>query len=201
MLAQAEALMQIPDIDLVARCRVGDRESMQAIYEAYAPDVQRYAYRLLGDRDEAADAVQETFLRAFSAIGRFRGECSLRTWIFRICTNLCRDLSRKRRHRREEPFDSQAAEAYLESHIDAQDPLQATMRSEMVRAVRLALRSLPMHQRELIVLRDYERIPMEEIAAISGCSVATVRVKLYRAHARLRERVQSLLKEEGNGRE
>ncbi len=185
--------MQRTPEDLAARAQAGDRDALRQTYEQYQEDVYRLAYRLLGDREDAADVRQETFLKAFQALEKFRGDSSLKTWLLTICTNLCRSHRASKQRRREIGFAAEVDEACLRSDDSVPEPLAAAVRSETARLVRIALASLPVPERELIVLREYEELDYEEIARITGCSPSTVGVKLFRARRRLRERIESLL--------
>ncbi len=180
---------------LVVRGRAGDREAFAEIYARHERVVFRYAYRMLGHREDAHDVRQETFLKAFGAIARFRGECCLQTWLLKICANLCRNHLRARLARPGSAFDPESEAELLRDDRDNTDPYLVAARSQETEMVRMALRSLPPAQRELILLREYEELPCEEIAQILGCSVVTVRVKLFRARSRLKDRLDSLLKE------
>src|SRR5690349_17299729 len=82
--------------ELIARCRAGDLDAFGLIYARHETSVFRYAYHLLGHHDDADDIKQETFLRAYRAIGTFRGDASMHTWLLKICGNLCRDRVRQR---------------------------------------------------------------------------------------------------------
>lgn len=179
--------------DLAARCRAGDMSALRQVYADYQEDVYRYAYRLLGDREDAADVRQETFLNAFRSINRFRGDSSLKTWLLTICTNLCRTRRSAAQRRQEVEYDPATVERWLGRETASLDPLDAAVRSETARLVRVALGSLPVVERELIILREYEEMGYDEIARIMKCSPSTVGVKLFRARRRLRERIESLL--------
>src|SRR5205823_2139904 len=129
--------------------------------------------------DDASDVRQETFLRAYRTIASFRGECALRTWLLRICTNLCRNQARNRQRRGEVDLDP----AHLETQRGdaAADPVSLVERAQMAAVIRAALDGLPMVHREILVLRDVEELDTAEIAAILGCARASVPVKLHRA--------------------
>jgi|SRR5579871_1773032 len=188
----SEITMQRTQDDLAARAQAGDKDALRQIYALYQEDVYRLAYRLLVNREDAADVRQETFLCAFQALGRFRGDCSLKTWLLTICTNQCRSLLTSKRQRKEVGLDSRI-EDQMQSVEETQEPLAMALRSETAHLVRIALGSLPISERELIILREYEELEYEEIARITGCTPSTVGVKLFRARRRLCERIESLL--------
>ena len=91
MLAMRGVTMQATDEQLVARFRAGDIEAFSLVYAQYERHVFRYAYHLLGQREEADDVKQETFLKAYQALSKLRNDCSLHAWLLKICGNLCRD--------------------------------------------------------------------------------------------------------------
>lgn len=185
--------MHSTEEDLVARCRTGEADALRRVYEDYHEDVYRLAYRLLGNMDEASDVRQDTFVNALQSIGRFRGDCSLRTWLFTICSNLCRGRLTAPKRRREVAYDPALIEDRFDSALSALDPHEEAERSETARLVRIALGSLPPAERELLVLREYEGLDYLETARIQKCSPSTVGVKLHRARCRLRERIESIL--------
>lgn len=191
MLARTQPLMELPEDLLLARCRRGDVEAFSRIHAEYEQVVFRHAYRLLGSRDDALDASQETFINAFRGIRSFRGDCSLRAWLLRICTNLCRNHSRSRQRRREVPMEDAAWQA-VTGGADPQRELEARERSA---AVWEALRKLSPAHREIIVLYDLEGVSTAEIAAILGCSRGSVPVKLFRARSRFKDAIQRLTSE------
>lgn len=193
MLATQEVSAQKPEDGLLARCRAGDLDAFGQVYAEHERHVFRYAYHLLGQREDADDVKQETFLRAYRAIGGFRNDCSLRTWLLRICANLCRDKMKARDRRPEVLFDPAAAPEGMMSDEHVIDPQRVLERSQSSQVLYSALRGMPKEQREIIVLRDLEDMSYEEIAEMLGCSRPSVKLRLFRARRRLKERVESLM--------
>jgi RNA polymerase sigma-70 factor (ECF subfamily) len=198
-IAVAECLMPTParvtvgmsEDDLIARWQAGDIEAFGRIYAEYNDPIFRHAYYLLGSVDDAQDVQQETFVRAFRAAPSFRGDCSLRTWLFRVCTNLCRDTLRRRR----DNVSLDCAAPELAHSGPSIDPAVQAEQEESVALLRSALAEMSAADRELIVLRDLEGLGTREVAAIIGCAPASVPVKLFRARSRLKERVRRLIDE------
>jgi RNA polymerase sigma-70 factor, ECF subfamily len=185
MLTRSVPLMGKPEDPLLARCRRGDLEAFAGIHAEHEQAVFRHALRLLGCRDDALDVCQETFVSAFAALARFRGECTVRVWLLRICTNRCRDRARSRGRRRETSLEStpdELAGGYP-------DPAVLFERDDVSRVVWAALDRLPVLHREIILLRDFEDLSFREVAAVLGCAVASVPVKLFRARKRLRDEI------------
>ena len=187
-------LTQISDHDLVARAQRGDREAFGHIYDRYERAVYRYAYHMLGDPEEADDIKQDAFVKAHRTLPGFRGDCSLLTWLLKVTGNLCRDKM-KSRSRRGEVELAPEMEATLYDHSPyGSDPAQQLQRKFLQGAVHRVLGGLPQAQRELIVLRDIEGLSYQEIADVLVCSVASVKLRLFRARRSFRERMESLLK-------
>ena len=193
MLATYEATVFEPEDRLLNRCRAGDLDAFSEVYAQYERQVFRYAYHLLGHADDADDVKQETFLRAYRAISKFRSDCSLKTWLLRICTNLCRDRIKSKSRHKEVLYDPHDVPADLFWDTDAIDPHEVAERSQMVAVVRSALKGMPEDQRNIIMLREVEDLSYEEIAEVIGCSRASVKLRLFRARQRLRERVDCLM--------
>ena len=151
--------------------------------------VVQLAMNLLGDRDEALDLSQEVFLRVFRTIHRFRGQSSLRTWIYRIAVNQARNRHRfwRRRHRADQVSLDQHIAAHGEFLSDARVDARSRAGAEGAGArLQRALDSLPFDQRTAIVLREIDGLSYEEIAFSLGVAVGTVKSRLTRARQALR---------------
>ncbi len=194
--AQEVALHRAEDL-LLARCRAGDLDAFAQVYEQHERHVFRYAYHVLGHSDDADDVKQETFLRAYKALPTFRNDCSLRTWLLRICANLCRDRIKSRQRHPEVLYDPVTAPEWFGDKGRLVDPHAAAERAHLASVLRRALGGMPAEQREIIVLRDVEELGYEEIAEVLGCSRASVKLRLFRARRRLKERVEALLEARG----
>jgi RNA polymerase sigma-70 factor (ECF subfamily) len=187
-----EVAMHLGDDQLVARCCAGDLDAFGQVYARYERQVYRYAYRLLGNREEADDVKQETFLRAYRAIPGFRNDSSLLTWLMRICGNLCRDRLKSSQNRREVLYDPQATPESPHGNPAHTDPFAVIERAETTAIIRRALAGMPEKYREAVLLRDVENLSYEEIAGILGCSRPMVKLRLFRARRMLKERVEAL---------
>ena len=183
--------MAISDGELVARAQSGDAHAFDALIGLHQERVFRLAHRMLGNAEDAADVQQETFVQAWRNMRRFRAEAAFATWLHRITVNLC--LGRKRR-RQVESLDP-AVEATLS---DSRQPAGTAclIRAERAVTVRKVIAGLPAHYRALIVLREIEERPFEEIAGILGCSVQSARVRASKARKMLKERLEPILAEE-----
>jgi RNA polymerase sigma-70 factor (ECF subfamily) len=174
---------------LVHRCAHGDELAFAELVADHQRMVVQLAMNLLGDWDEALDLSQEVFLKVFRTIGRFRGQSSLRTWIYRIVVNQARNRHRfwRRRHR----ADQVSLDAHVASHGDIQSdadagPDSVLARKELAARLNDALAALPFDQRTAIILREVDGLSYEEIAYSLGVAVGTVKSRLTRARQTLR---------------
>ena len=174
---------------LVQRCAAGDEVACTELVGDHQRMVVQLSMNLLGDRDEALDLSQEVFLRVFRTIHRFRGQSSLRTWIYRIAVNQARNRHRfwRRRHR----ADQVSLDEHLAAHGDFVSEGEATpervlAQKELASRLQAALDRLPFDQRTAIVLREIDGLSYDEIAFSLGVAVGTVKSRLTRARHALR---------------
>jgi RNA polymerase sigma-70 factor (ECF subfamily) len=178
-----------PDAALAQRCTAGDEIAYAELVAEHQRMVVQLAVNLLGDRDEALDLSQEVFLRVFRMIHQFRGQSSLRTWIYRIAVNQARNRHRFWRRRRR--ADQVSLDAHVAVHGDllsATEPWPDRVLARKELAVRLqrALDRLPFDQRTAIVLREIDGLSYGEIAFSLGVAIGTVKSRLTRARQSLR---------------
>jgi RNA polymerase sigma-70 factor (ECF subfamily) len=174
--------------NLIQAAQRGELEAFNELVLAYQGQVYALAYRLLGDRDMAADMSQETFLAAFQHISSFqRG--FFRAWLLRITTNLCYDALRRRRTRPTSPLEillTRTEAPELHTHEKENDPEVYVEQQELAQEIQHALDGLPLEQRTIVVLCDIEGFPYAEAAQVLGISQGTVKSRLSRGRARLR---------------
>jgi len=184
---------------LVELCRVGDPQAFGRLVALHEAMVYNLASRLLGDREEARDLAQEVFLQVYRTLGRFEGRSSLRTWIYRITVNLCRNRQRSwmRRHRgRACRLDelTPAEQAQLGTgRPEIETPFEQLRRTERARVVQDALLTLSFDHRAILSLREIEGLSCEEIAATLSLPEGTVKSRLARARDRLRMALEGRL--------
>ncbi len=189
------------EAQFIDRLRAGETTAFDRLVYERSGEVYALLYRLTEDPEEARDLTQETFLRVFQSIDRFRGDADLKTWIYRIAINQARNRWRWWRRRRRDATvsldappagsDAQPLDALLR---DAGiGPEQETLRREREAVLRRALRSLGRTYREVVVLRDVEGLTYEEIAATLEISVGTVKSRLSRGRQELRRKLGSSL--------
>lgn len=174
---------------LVQRCAARDEVACAELVGEHQRMVVQLAVNLLNDRDEALDVSQEVFLRVFRTIHRFRGQSSLRTWIYRIAVNQARNRHRFWRRRRR--ADQVSLEDHVSLHGELVSTRQATPERELVQKelgdrLQRALNNLPFDQRTAIVLREVDGLSYDEIAFSLGVAIGTVKSRLTRARQALR---------------
>ncbi|HKZ79801.1 MAG TPA: sigma-70 family RNA polymerase sigma factor [Pyrinomonadaceae bacterium] len=193
-------LCQSSDAEFIERLKQGEAAAFDLLVRERSGEIYGLLFRLTENREEARDLTQETFLRAFQSIGRFRGEADLRTWIYRIAINQARNRWRwwRRRHREAtvslDSAEYQSNQPLIATLAEAsQNPEQLTLARERERALRGALQSLSRAYRETVILRDIEGFSYEEIAAMLEISVGTVKSRLARGRQELRRRLEGSL--------
>jgi RNA polymerase sigma-70 factor (ECF subfamily) len=156
---------------------------------AYDKRLVNLALRVLGDRDEALDAVQEAYLQAYRAFHTFRGDAQPYTWLCRITLNECARRGRKKTARRTREVDLEILRERGAEPSGEAPGHEAVERGRTADLVREVVEHLPSPYREAVILRYYEDMSYEEIANVSGCSLGTVKSRLARAHAKLESRL------------
>jgi RNA polymerase sigma-70 factor (ECF subfamily) len=174
------------DLDLAERHRRGDDRAFEEVYARYAGMIYSLALRLAGDPDTAADLTQEVFLRIYRHLGTFRGRSSLKTWVYQVGLNQCRSrLGRARPEAQPLPEEGTPAAA-VALRDPGRGPESEALAADTGRRVGEALAALPLAFREAVVLRDIEGLAYEEIAALAGVPVGTVRSRIARGREQLR---------------
>jgi RNA polymerase sigma-70 factor (ECF subfamily) len=178
---------------LVDAARGGDQAAFEALVRATTADTYTLAFRLTGNEEDARDVVQETYLRAYKGIGKFRGDAQFSTWLYRITANCAANqLGRRKRHRHAD-LDLDAAFEDLSPDVDPSAQAEA---SSLRDRLTVALDELPPTLRAVVVLRDVYDLPHEAIATELGISTSAAKVRLHRARKQLRERLFRLPGEE-----
>lgn len=187
------ASTNLPDIEIVRRIALGDRDAFTVLMRRYNQTLYRTARSILRDEAEAEDAVQDAYILAYRAIGAFRGDAKLSTWLIRIVVNEAIARSRKRSRRAEiiplGGAPEQDADAVEESMNETtpEQPEHAAVRAQTRRLLEAKIDTLPEVFRTVFVLRALEELTVEETAASLGIPVATVRTRYFRAKGLLRE--------------
>jgi RNA polymerase sigma-70 factor (ECF subfamily) len=175
-----------PDLELIERYRLGDPSAFDEIFERYQRMVFNLALRLSGDAERAADLSQEIFLRVYRHVGRFKGQSSLKTWIYRVSVNCCRSRLARRRLPIQSPADP-GIDLLERVRDTGAGPERQAIARERLGQVMAALRELPAPYREAVVLRDVEELTYEEISEVLDVRLGTVRSRIARGRDRLRQ--------------
>jgi RNA polymerase sigma-70 factor (ECF subfamily) len=177
---------------LIAEAQRGDLASFNALVEQYERLIHAVALRLLRDRQLAEDVTQDAFIRAFSSLDQYAGG-SFRAWLTRIATNRCYDLLRSAKRRPAESLDAEIVETEPRWSVEPvpDDPERVAMRSALGRRLERALDLLPDEQRVVVILYDVHGYEYGEISQITDLSLGTVKSRLSRARARLRETLKA----------
>jgi RNA polymerase sigma-70 factor (ECF subfamily) len=164
----------------------------QGIYDTYHAKIRRYLASLIGEAD-AEDVTQEVFLKVNAALEDFRGDSSLSTWIYRIATNAATDHLRSAhpsRHAEDlRPVDDPEEDIAIEANIPSLD--RQLIRKEMNECIRGIVEGLPRNYRTVLILSDLEELSNNEIAGVLNISLETVKIRLHRARARLKEELKN----------
>jgi RNA polymerase sigma-70 factor (ECF subfamily) len=194
-----DALEGVPeqsDLELVRRAQRNERGAFDLLVLKYQHKVVKLVARLLRDPAEAEDVAQEAFVKAYRALGSFRGDSAFYTWLYRIAVNTARNAiaSRQRRPIDYEAELSESEQSNLASRLRHTDTPEATALSEEIRlTVNQAIEELPEDLRTAIVLREVEGLSYEEIAAAMECPVGTVRSRIFRAREAIDRALKPLL--------
>lgn len=183
----------VSDEELIALVTRGDEPAFNRLVQRYKDPLTSFAFRFLGDGDEADDIVQETLVRVYRNASSFDLSMKFSTWIYTIAANLARTRARRRSLGRfiRLGFSQEGQPRDLPSSAPLPDEeADAALREEEVHR---AIQKLPLEFREVIVLRDIQELSYEEIAAITGKSVGTIKSRISRGRERLRALLQNIL--------
>jgi RNA polymerase sigma-70 factor (ECF subfamily) len=178
-----------PSASLLQLAQSGDAQALSDLLEPYRETVTRFACRIVGHPEDAEDMAQEVFLLLICQIPSFRGQCSFRTWLYRVVLNACRSALRKRR----------APTLKLEL-LTLRDPRPGPERQLLEKdfheVVAREIRRMPPHYRDAVLLRLTEELTYAEIAEVLYIPMDTARMRIYRGMERLRDRLSTYLREE-----
>jgi RNA polymerase sigma-70 factor (ECF subfamily) len=187
----------LSDQELVSRCQAGDEGAFDELVRRHQQRALNVAWQLLRNYEDATEVAQDAFVRVYRNIGSFRGESAFTTWLHQIVVNLARNRHRwwKRRGKQttvslDEPLETTHGELarQVEAHTDGPDV--TAVKQEFVQQIKRAMERLPRTFREVLVLRNVEEMSYEQIAAVLGLSIGTVKSRIARARAALRDQVQ-----------
>lgn len=181
---------------MVRRVQLGDKSAFDLLVIKYQHRIVHLVNRYVKDPSEAQDVAQDTFIKAYRALGDFRGDSAFYTWLYRIAINTAKNylLSRSRRHFDYE-IDVQDAEQ-VENAAQLKDmdtPDNLLMNEQIVKVIKTAIEKLPEEMRIAITLREFEGMSYEEIAEAMDCPIGTVRSRIFRAREAIDEKLKPLL--------
>ena len=167
------------DLDLITRAAVGEREAFDELVLKYQKPLYSLLYRMVSNHEDAADLLQNAFVKAFKGLGSFEGRSSFKTWLYQIAINLAKNVYRER---------SRAEFVQIENVVIKRNPrtLEALIVKENRMLLRQALSGLPEKQRMTLLLRIQEDKKFEEIAGIMKCSVGTAKANYHHAVQKLK---------------
>ncbi len=172
-------VIEVDDDVLVAAARAGDTAAFGELVRRYEAPVYRVAARMLDADADAQDATQETFVRAWRGLGRFRADSAVGTWLYRIVTNRCLTV-----------LASQPATVALDDELSgrSEDPARVAEQRARLDAISAAVAALPADQRAALVLRDYEGLSYAEVAEVLQIGVGAVKSRIHRARTTVLKR-------------
>jgi len=194
----AELIAESAEAQLIERLRSGDRLAFEELVAEYHALVYGLAYRLLNDPEEARDVTQETFLKVFRHLSRFRGESGLKTWMYRITVNQAANHQRWWRRRKREStvsIDSGEQDRTIPNRLADRrtDPEQRAIAQQRERYILRALYQIKRDYQVAVILRDIEELSYEEIAETLQISIGTVKSRIARGREELRKRLKNCL--------
>lgn len=193
------------DWALVQRVQSGDLRAFEVLVNKYQRKIGRLLSRLVRDADDIDDIVQESFIKAYRALGNFRGESAFYTWLYRIAVNTAKNhliASNRRPSTIRESANDESSETFDETETlsDIETPESVLLSRQIAATVNKAMEELPEELRNAIVLREIEGLSYDEIAEIMNCPIGTVRSRIFRAREAIAARLKPLLGTSGDKR-
>lgn len=184
------------DKELVLRVQQGDKSAYDLLVIKYQHKIVQLVNRFVKDPVEAQDVAQEAFIKAYRALGGFRGDSAFYTWLYRIAINTAKNylVSRSRRYSDYEVDVQEAEQVENAPQLKGMDtPDSILMNEQIVEAIKSAIEKLPEEMRTAIMLREFEGMSYEEIAQAMECPVGTVRSRIFRAREAIDQKLNPLL--------
>ena len=182
---------------IIARCLAGDADAFRPLVQRYQRLVFSVALRMLGGRAEAEDVAQQAFVDAFDALDRFRAEGrahAFSTWLVRIAVNRAKDVLKSKRWS-EEPLDREVGGGEASFAHEPPTPEAHALRREQVRRLERALQRVPIKYREVLILKDVEELPYDEIHAILRLPITTLKIRVVRGRVMMQKALDQLDRE------
>lgn len=187
------------DNELVQQVRLGDKQAFDVLVQKYQFKILKLVNRYVNDPSEAMDVAQESFIKAYRALDKFRGESAFYTWLYRIAINTAKNhiVSQSRRIIEADVEVVDMEQTLIKGNLkDYSAPEKILLDVEIENAVNDVIQHLPKELRTAITLRELEGMSYEEIAGIMSCPVGTVRSRIFRAREAIERRIKPLLNNE-----
>jgi RNA polymerase sigma-70 factor (ECF subfamily) len=188
------------DTALVRAFQAGDKAAFDRLVLKHKDKLFNMCYWFLGDYEDANDLAQETFIKVYRSIRKFRFESAFSTWLYRIAVNTCKNrlASSEYRHKKkmiwlDNPGDPQGGDPAVPIHDESASPVVELERKEKMVLIRQAIDSLAIEQKTVVTLRDIEGLSYEEISNITGLNLGTVKSRLARARLDLRKKLSRVI--------
>lgn len=192
----APKALPVPDDELVRRVQQGNAEAFEELVRRYERKVYNITYRMLGNPEDASEALQDTFLRAYRFVGKFQFKSKFYTWLYRIATNVSLTKLRKRKSpvvmSIDEPVGD-SGEMEFEIPDEQFSPEKLYEQREIRRKLKEAVDRLPEDYRTVVVLRDLEGLSNEDVSKVLNLSIPAVKSRLHRGRLALREKLEKYL--------
>lgn len=184
------------DAELVTRAQRGDKRAFDLLVLKYQRRIMRLLGRMVRDVDEVEDLAQETFIKAYRAIGQFRGDSAFYTWLYRIAINTARNWQTQqyRRPQTVTPFENEEGETFdqLDNLTDISTPGSILFSKQVAQTIEQTMDNLPDELRTALELREVEGMTYEEIAQAMDCPIGTVRSRIFRAREAVANALRAL---------
>ncbi len=191
-------IAKLSDEELVDLTRKGERSAFDELFQRHEPRLSAFTRYICNNEDRAEDTCQESFIKAFEAISKFRGQSSFTTWLHQIAKNLCWSKKRKDKNHRMESVESAAFGDKPANHKDIIDwshqPDKILLQKELDGILDKAILKLPQDYRAVITLRDIEELSNEEVSQILGLSIPALKSRLHRARLFVRSELDFYFK-------
>lgn len=190
--SKVKEIKNVPDEILVSRAKKGDSTAFEELIKRYEDKIYALAYRILGDKDEAYDVLQDSVINVFQHLREFKGKSSFFTWLYRIVVNSALMKKRKNKHYEISTTDKEQFEHYSDMSVSdhqtdwSSDPVLSMENKELKKVLNESLNKIPEKYKNAVILKDIDGRPLEEVAKILNISVPAVKSRLHRARMYLR---------------
>lgn len=182
-----QSLRDLSDEALMLRVRDGDHRAFSDLLNRYEKQLLNFFYRHSSDYEASKDMVMDTFMRIYQAAERYEPRAKFSTYLYQVARNLSINEFKKREIRKADSIDEMDENSGFEIADKKLNPIEVMEKREVQLMVQKALDSLPEEQRTIIILTEYQELPYERVAEIMGCTIGTVKSRLFRARQKIKE--------------